>query len=218
MPITASNEGGSSLEPIPAGMHVARCFGVCDLGTHENKMFNKWTRQVLVQFEIPSERNIGEKDGEAWDKPRLISKTYTLSLHEKANLFGDLVAWRGRAFTDDELDNFDVSKLIGAPCMLNLVHKARKVGPGSYALIQSITPLLKNVEAPEQEMDKTYFSFEDTPVIIPEGLPDWITDKIKESEEYQKGIAPSDVQQGEATSDGQPSEPPPATDNDDIPF
>ncbi len=209
MPITANNEGGSGLEPIPAGMHVARCTGVIDLGTHENKMFNKWVRQVYIQFEIPGERNIGEKDGESWDKPRFSGNYYTLSLHEKSNLYKDLISWRGKPFTADELAGFDLSKLIGVPCMLNLIHQAKKTAGEVFAKIQGIMPLMKGTEAPVQETDSVYFSFEDGEAVIPEILPQWLVDKIQESEEWQGG---------KVTTEQASAEPPPVSDDDSIPF
>jgi hypothetical protein len=49
-----------------------------------------------------------------------VGKWYTASIGEKANLRKDLVNWRGREFTDDELKGFDVKKLLGVPCMLSL--------------------------------------------------------------------------------------------------
>lgn len=212
-PLIANNEGGSGLEPIPAGMHVARCTGVIDLGTHENKMFNKWARQIYIQFEIPGERNIGEKDGESWDKPRFTGNYYTLSLHEKSNLYGHLISWRGRAFTDEELAGFDLSKLIGVPCTLNMIHQRKKTGIDIFAKIQGISPLMKGTEAPAQESESVYFSFDDAEdvkdIVIPENLPQWLIDKILDSEEWKAG--------GVVTPPEQPQEPPPISD-DDIPF
>ena len=51
-----------------------------------------------------------------------ISKFYTLSLHEKSNLGQDLVSWRGRPFTETERQGFDITKLIGVTCQLNVMH------------------------------------------------------------------------------------------------
>ena len=52
--------------------------------------------------------------------PLTVSRTFTVSLHEKANLRKFLSAWRGRDFTTEEAKAFDVSKLLGAYCMVNV--------------------------------------------------------------------------------------------------
>jgi hypothetical protein len=74
-----------------------------------------------------------------------ISKSYTVSLHEKAGLRKDLAAWRGRDFTDEEAEAFDVSKLIGAYCMVNVTTSENN--GKTYSNVAGLTPLpgaLKN--------------------------------------------------------------------------
>jgi hypothetical protein len=51
----------------------------------------------------------------------MVSKFYTLSLSDKANLRKDLESWRGKQFTDAELEGFELKNLVGANCYLNLV-------------------------------------------------------------------------------------------------
>ena len=70
---------------VSVGVHKARCVKIIDLGTQKSD-FNgeiSWKRQVLIIFETPEELN---SEGQ----PLTISKFYTLSLHEKANLGNDL--------------------------------------------------------------------------------------------------------------------------------
>ena len=55
-------------------------------------------------------------------KPRAISETYTNSLGEKANLRKMLENWRGRAFTQEEMDGFDLRNVLGKACMISVVH------------------------------------------------------------------------------------------------
>jgi hypothetical protein len=58
-------------------------------------------------------------------RPFLASKQYTVSLHEKSSLHKDLKSWRGKPFTPDELNGFDVEKIIGAPCQLVITHEEK---------------------------------------------------------------------------------------------
>jgi hypothetical protein len=47
----------------------------------------------------------------------VISKEFTLSMHEKSTLRQFLESWRGKAFTEKEALSFDVTALIGKPCL-----------------------------------------------------------------------------------------------------
>jgi hypothetical protein len=72
-------------------------------------------------------------------KPLLVHKRYTCSLDEKATLRKDLESWRGRPFTEDELNGFDLDVLIGVSCQLNVVQVQR--GGDVYANVTSVVPL-----------------------------------------------------------------------------
>lgn len=126
MAIMAEAKGGDFVQ-APLGSHAARCFQIIDLGHQRNDYEGdiKFPHQVLVSWELPNLELLG--DG----RPISISKFYTLSLHDKANLAQDLVSWRGRAFTEDEKSGFDITKLIGVKCMLSIVEKKEKSRVGS---------------------------------------------------------------------------------------
>jgi hypothetical protein len=139
MPIVAKSSG-ASFTPAPEGAHAAVCVDVVDLGVVETT-WNKQTKKkhmVRIYWQIDEDRDDG--------KPFLVQRRYTLSLHEKAGLRKDLESWRGRAFTETELDGFDVETVIGVPCLLNLVH-TKKDGT-IYANIVSIMKLPKSMQAP----------------------------------------------------------------------
>lgn len=71
-------------------------------------------------------------------KPHRVSTwPYTVSLNEKANLRKDLEKWRGRKFSADELNGFDLESVIGAPAMLNIVHNEGDEGQ-VYANVNGI--------------------------------------------------------------------------------
>lgn len=175
------------IEPIPAGVYVATCYGLVDLGTHANPVFGGEQHKILVQWEVPEVRGEFERDGQKVNLPRAISKRYTLSLSEKANLRKDLESWRGRKFTTQELAGFDLRTLLGATCQLQIVHDTSKEGR-TYANIAAIMALPKGTPKPKPENPTMFFSFEeagDKPT-LPNGLPEWIANIVKESKEWQE--------------------------------
>ena len=184
MGLTARKTGdGGNFEPISQGLHHAICYALYDLGTQYNEKFGKSIHKVLVGWEVPAERIEVERDGKMVNLPRSISKRYTLSLHEKAILRKELESWRGRSFTEEELAGFDMKKLLGANCMVQIIHA--KKDDKTYANVASVVSLPKGMEKKTPENPFQYFSFEDSQS-IPEGTPDWIVDIIKASDEWQE--------------------------------
>jgi hypothetical protein len=50
-----------------------------------------------------------------------------------------LEGWKGGTFTDAELDAFELKRLLGKPCMINVVHNTS--GDRDYANVASVSPL-----------------------------------------------------------------------------
>ena len=90
-------------------------------------------------------------------KPFVVWKRYTLSLHEKSALRKDLEPWRGRPFTEEELQGWDVESVIAAPCMISVVQNAS--GGNVYANVSGIMRLPKGMEAPN--IIPSYVRFKD---------------------------------------------------------
>jgi hypothetical protein len=186
MPLTATENTKSNLPPIEPGVYIATCYGLIDLGTHQNERFNKTARKVLIQWEIPDSRMDIERDGESLNLPRAISERYTLSLSEKANLRKALESWRGRRFTAEELKGFDLKNVLGKPCQIQVINESSKDGTRTYAKVGAIMALPKGTTAPALENPLMFFSFEDSDrPEIPETLPEWVRGLIQESEEWQ---------------------------------
>ena len=135
---------------VPIGMHKARCIKVIDLGTQKQDFKGdvSWKRQALVIWELPEQLSN--------DLPMTISKFYNLSLHEKSNLGMDLVSWRGRPFTATEADGFDIIKLLGQTCQLQVMHK-----DNGKEKITNILPLPKDMKINEQYNSSVSFSIDD---------------------------------------------------------
>ena len=118
MSMIAKDSGGNFVS-APIGTHPARCYSIIDLGHQRNEYEGQVSvkQQVLISWELPLEDKLD--DG----RPIGTSKFYTMSLNDKANLCIDLASWRGKAFTEEEKLGFDVSKLLGVPCILSIVDK-----------------------------------------------------------------------------------------------
>jgi hypothetical protein len=183
MGLTVKEGGNQSFPPIPPDVYQAVCYGLYDLGSHHDKKFDKVVHQVLLIWELPDLRIAITKDGTTIDKPRGISKTYTLSLGEKANLRKDLQSWRGRPFTAQELEGFDLKSILGVNCMLQII-QIDKDGK-KYSQISAILPLFKGMPSKQPENPLQYFSLEDSES-IPQGTQQWIWDKIKACDEMQR--------------------------------
>jgi len=138
MPIFA--KAGASFVPAPAGSHCATCVDVIDHGmlevTYQGKTQAK--HKITIAWQIAEDMENG--------KPFLVRRRYTCSLHEKSALRRDLESWRGRGFTDEELQEFDLESLLSVGCLINVIHEVRN---GSvYANVASVMRLPKGMTAP----------------------------------------------------------------------
>lgn len=152
--MNVSDSGGKEFEQAPAGTHVARCVRLIDLGTQFGEYQGKPTsaRKIVVQWELP---NALMTEGEFAGKPFLVGKWYTASIGEKANLRKDLVNWRGREFTEEELKGFDVKKLLGVACMLSLTPNEK-----GKVRVTGLMKLPQGTTCPPQINPNVYFSLE----------------------------------------------------------
>lgn len=224
MGLTAKDPGGSdNFEPVPAGAWQAVCIAVVDLGTQKNPLFNKEIYKVLIMWEFPEHRINIAKEGEPDNfMPMVISKIYRLSLHQKANLRQDLEAWRQKPFSEEELQGFNLSKLLEVNANIQVVHVTKKTNSGekTYANINAIMGLMKNQSKLKPDHDPVMYEI-DSGDMVPENIPNWIDNLIRVSPEYQK-IHPdqSQYQGSQQPMNGGPPEPEggdPGYD-DDIPF
>jgi hypothetical protein len=117
-----------------------------------------------------------------------ISKNFTLSLAEKATLRKDLVSWRGRDFTRQELDGFELKNVLGAWAMIN-VSKTLGNNGKEYTNIANINPVPKQIKAaglPEAFNKNSIFSIEEADMELFETFSDGLKAKIKSSPEWQE--------------------------------
>lgn len=207
MAIIATNTGGASFEPIATGNYPARCYSMVHIGTIEENILGtlKTLNKVRVTWELPTELKVfKEENGE---QPQVISKEFTLSLHEKATLRGFLKNWRGKDFTDEEAKSFDIEKLVGAPCMLNITHKTKKDGSGIYAEIGSVSTMPKGFVCPDAINEPFVWTYENFDQEKFNSLPEYLRNKMINSAEYK-----------DALSGGQHIESNDELEHDDLPF
>lgn len=185
MAIIAESTGGSNYEPIEAGTYAARCYSMVYMGTLEENFQGqqKLQKKVRLTFELPTELKVfKEENGE---QPCALSKEFTLSMHEKSGLRKFLQNWRGKAFTEDEAKKFDITVLLGKPCMLSVIHKVSTTSGKTYAEIGGVSTLMKGMTIPEQINPTFEFSVLEWNTEKFEKLPQFIKDKILKSVEYQ---------------------------------
>lgn len=208
---TATDKGGADFAPAPAGTHIARCIELIDIGTHHDTYEGKETirEQVIVRWELPHE--LIERDGKS--EPMIVSKFYTNSLGDKANMRKDLEGWRGRAFTPEERAGFDLMNLLGKPCQVTIQHT-----PAGKAKVIAVTGMTKGTVCPPQVNPSKSFWIEEWDGNIHDGpfaaLPKGFQALIMASDEYKALIDASHAQGKQAQS------PAPKTQDfdDDIPF
>lgn len=172
--------GSGDFVQAPIGNHPARCIKIIDIGTQEGEYAGKaiFRRQIIVMWELPTE-TFDNKEGKA--VPFVVSKWYTASLSEKANLRADLVNWRGRPFTDEELMGFEVKNILGKACMVQVTHSEK-----GKAKVTAVSSVPKGFTVPDQVNESVYFSLErdEFDAEVFDTLGEFFQGKIKASPEW----------------------------------
>lgn len=176
---------GVEFERLDAGMYPATCIHVVELGTHDNthpqaKPGTK-KKDLLLVFE--TEELMPEND-EGKQLPYVLSLRCTNSLGERATLRKHLESWRGKAFTDDELINFSVDKVLGKPCILN-VTKEEKKGK-TYNNIKGVNPLMKGMTVTDPVNEMIDFGIHDIETETFKKLWPWVQKIITASYEAKE--------------------------------
>lgn len=176
MSLIAKDKGGADFKPVPAGTHVAVCTMVADMGVQPTGKF-KPKPQVYIRWELPNEvTSWKDGDGVEHTGPMVIGKKYTVSLSEKANLRGDLESWRGKLFTEQELEGFDIRNILGKACMLGVTHNV--VGTKTYANISAVMGLPKGTTPPKPSVEPIAYDVDAHNPAIFQKLPPWLQEAI----------------------------------------
>jgi len=207
MAINATNTS-TPRELIPAGNYIARCYKMLHIGTNLETIDGKTQlmNKVRIGWELPTETKVfDEAKGE---QPLVIDQEYTLSMNEKSNLRKMLASWRGQDFSEEQAKSFDITNLIGKPCMVNIIHKPAKTGDKVYQSIGSVSPMPKGVPCPDQVNKNQILQYDNFDTNLFDSLPDFIKNKVLTSVEYKAMTLPNTTEMNHTNDDN----------NDDLPF
>ena len=179
MEFIAKSEGNTSIPKLENGVYTAISSMMIDLGGQKSILDSNIRRKFIMVWNIVGEFiEVNKKQ-----LPRVMSKEYTLSLNEKSNLRKDLQAWRGQAFTEDELQGFDILKIMNKPCQLQIINEEKN--GKTYNNISAIMAMTKGMNV-ELLKETTVFITNNAETWNNwEKIPKWIQEKIKKSEGYE---------------------------------
>lgn len=182
-PIKAPVSAGGDFEIAPEGVFLARCYKMVDVGTQTEtgQYGTKENRKIYLYWELLQDDD-GEEIRMEDGQPFSIFNSYKLSMHQKANLRKHLDAWRGKKFTEEEAADFDLTKLLGAFCKLQITHSTSKDGQKTYANIEAIMSTKKKVDGVNEICS---FNIENPDMEVFNDLPQWLQDKIEDAPEWQ---------------------------------
>ena len=215
MSFIAKDSGGGDFKKVPPGAYIGRCYSLIDLGTQETtgQYGTKMQHKIRIGWELFGEDEQGNPltvDVDGKTMPMTISKSYTVSLHEKSGLRKDLAAWRGRDFSDEEAKAFDVSKLLGAYCMVNATQS--ETNGKTYTNVAGLTPLpgaLKNAK-PAPVHENILFDLDNPDMNVFAAFHEKLQEAIKKSPEWAYQVGKQQVGNPSTGSgfDDMDSEPP----------
>jgi hypothetical protein len=187
-------ESGGNFERCPAGVHLARCYRIIDIGTQKItfKGESKFSHQVMFSWEVHGKNDDGTPISMRDGRPYSVMKTYTLSWSQKANLRLDLQSWRGKEFTQEELRGFDLKNVLGVWCQLNVMDQQSSNG-NTYSNVKSITPVpsfIKQQGMPEGVNKLEMFNIDEPNLDLFATFSDNLKNKIQASPEWQRRSVP----------------------------
>lgn len=209
--VSETSSSNFTRELIPADTHVARCVEMIQIGTVPKTFEGKTTMkpQLRITWELPE--ILHEYEGK--QEPAYIAQEYTISLHENAGLRKALKSWRGVDFTPEELAGFSLKSLLGAPCMLSVIHASKD--SKTYANVGTISRLPKKLPCPEQITPSRMLAYgEGFDWTAFEALPDFLKNKMTPTPEYAAQLAARSGKPARAAQ-GVPAG---ADDDNDLPF
>jgi len=177
--INKMTSGTPKAPRIEEGTYMARIVSIIDLGIQPQTDWQTGEAtdpkpRALFTWELPTETiEITNEDGETEDKPRWMSKEYTLSSYEMSNLHKLLVALNKR-----DIDRLD--QLLDTECMITIGSTVN-----DNAKIVAVVPTPKGMPVPELANEAKFFDFDSPSEELFDLQPDWIKEKIKDAVNYE---------------------------------
>lgn len=181
MSLIAREPESNNIEPLAEGVYIGTCYLLADIGEQYNKLNDTWKQKIIIGWEINGEKILIDDE----EKPRTIHNFYTNSLHEKASLRKDLECWRGKKFTREELGGFDLRRIVGTACQLQVGHVIKDDGK-VLANVQSIMALPKGMKY-ESATQKIIFDL-DTDIKNIDLAPNIVKTMFEKSRNYPEGF------------------------------
>ena len=182
MALKVKDRAKPKLPPVEPGVYIGICVGVIDLGEQYSEKFKNYRSELQIVWELVGETV--EVDGE--QKPRQLSRTFSVATSKKSNLRGFISSWNGIQYSDDQFGELDLLGQAGKVCQLNVVLN----DTGEYANIDSVIPLPKGMPAPKTDTPIVLWNMDEWNDEAFEALPEWVQEKIKKSSQYQKDHTP----------------------------
>lgn len=187
MALTAKVGGSAKKDMgrVEEGTHVARVVQIIDLGmqqqtdwqTGEDRTYDDGNPmikpEVFITFEFPTERI--EVDGE--DKPRWLSKRYTLSMHEKSALTALIHAIDPKGAKSK---SYNISKLLDKPLMISVGSTKN-----DNAKVTGVAGVPKGLAVDPLENEARIFDMEEFDMEVYEALPGFLQELIQESKSFK---------------------------------
>ena len=170
------------LPPVEPGVYMAICVGIIDLGEQYSDKFKTYANKILFVWELVGETV--EVDGE--QKPRQLSKEFSISSSKKSNLRGFISSWNGKTYSDDEFADLEIFDQIGKACQLQVVLNET----GEYANVDNLMQIPKGFPIPKSETTPILWDMDNWNEEVFATIPEWIQEKIKASTQFQKEHAP----------------------------
>jgi len=204
-------QGDNDFEKLEKGIYHATCFRMVDLGTQDNTYQGQTNKrlQVRLDFEItesvdPETNEVKMADG----RPFGVGKEYTASLFESANLRKDLESWRGKSFTQEELDKLELTDFLGCTVKIEvgLTQATAEFAGGNPKIVRLSEPRsgMEKVATvnPQVAFDMSVYCDEfngnsnaETKAMcdVFDEIPAYLQKKVEESYEYRAAVEKGDA-------------------------
>lgn len=176
MSMIAKSEGNSNIKRLEDGVYTAISSMLIDIGIQKSEKYGKSSRKFIIVWNIENE--FVEVNGEKL--PRVMSKEYTMSLGEKSNLRKDLQAWRGKQFTPEELEGFNLYNILNKGCQLQILNT--ESNGKTYTNIVSIMALPKGMQVNTLDKTVVFDTYDEATWNSYAEIPNWMQERIKQCE------------------------------------